>query len=272
MTSGRWSSPSRARTIVVGDIRVTSVPDGRIQLHPARWYGSAEPPRPAVEVQPLLDSEGYLVASVGSLVIETGRNVVALDTGLGPVHVPEGRGHPAIGAMTGGTLPEQWRALGLPDPTEVVITHLHEDHTGWWSSDSRFGAVLRELPTFAGRDDLDRSPLATSSDRWQPADGGEQIAPGVTVMALPGHTPGHLGLRVESRHESLIAFGDALHSTLQIPDPTINAFVEHDPAGAVATRAALLEELQRTNAVAYGNHFGDVVFGRVDARQWRPVG
>jgi len=271
MIDERRRAPARMRSLEVGDVRVTSVPDGRIQLHPAGWYGRSEPPRPAAEVRPLLDVDGYLVASVGSLVIESGDQVIALDTGLGPVDVPRGRGRPAIGRMTGGTLPVEWQAAGLPEPTQVVITHLHEDHSGWWSSDAPFGTRLRSLPTTAGRLDLERSALAERSDRWQPADGGEQLAPGVTVVPMPGHTPGHIGLRIESRGRVLVAFGDALHSPLQVGDPTINAFVEHDPVMAITTRAALLDELERHDALAYGNHFADVVFGRVEHRRWVPV-
>jgi glyoxylase-like metal-dependent hydrolase (beta-lactamase superfamily II) len=267
----REAAPARVRTLTVGDFRITSIPDGHIQLHPAGWYGRPELPRPAPEVLPLLDNDGYLVASVGSLVIEAGDQVIALDTGLGPVTVSGERGHPAIGRMSGGALPGEWRAAGVPEPTQVVITHMHEDHTGWWSSDHPFGARLRELPTTVGRADLERSPLADLSQYWQPADGGEQVGPGVTVIALPGHTPGHLGLRIESQGETLIAFGDALHSTLQVADPTINAFVEHDPAAAIATRTALLEDLRRVGTLAYGNHFADVVFGRLGGQQWQPI-
>lgn len=271
MSGPRWRRPALHRSVTVGDIRVSAVPDGRIQLHPAGWYGSPEPPRSASEVRPLLDPDGYLVASVGALVIEAGDQVIALDTGLGPVQVPGGRGHPAIGAMVGGRLPGEWEALQLPTPTDVVITHLHEDHSGWWRSDHPFGVTLRSLPTTAGRRDLERSPLRSLSERWNAADGGERIAPGVQVVALPGHTPGHIGLRVESRGETLIAFGDALHSPLQVADATINAFVDEDPASAQATRRAVLDDLRQENVVGYGNHFADVVFGRVRAGRWHPV-
>jgi len=267
----RWRSTATPRRLRIGAIRLTVVPDGRVQLHPARWYGRTEPPWPAATVQPLTDADGYLVGSVGSLVVESAGHVIALDTGLGPITVPATHTLPALGEMRGGGLGRSWQALRLPRPTDVVITHLHEDHTGWWSSDGPFGAGLRSLPAVAGRADLEASPLAALSDRWTAADGGESIAPGVSVIALPGHTPGHIGLRIESEGTTLIAFGDAFHSPLQVGDPDVGAFVDADPEQAAATRRDLVEVLERDGLLAYGNHFADVPFGSVAEGRWRPA-
>ena len=33
--------------------------------------------------------------------------------------------------------------------------------------------------------------------RWEALDGDADVAPGVTVLSTPGHTPGHVSLRVE---------------------------------------------------------------------------
>ncbi|WP_461515356.1 MBL fold metallo-hydrolase [Rathayibacter agropyri] len=249
---------------------MTSVPDGRIQLHPARWFGRDEAPT-AIE-RALLDDSGFLVASTGSLVVQSGDQVLAVDTGLGPTVIDANSTHPALGEMRGGGLPRAWRAAGLPAPTKVVLTHLHEDHTGWWSSTTEFGEHLRSLPTTAGRADLDSHPMSRLSQRWDPVEGGEMIASGVQVLSLPGHTPGHLGLRIASHGETLIAFGDSLHSTLQVDDPSMNAFVDLDPAGAAATRRALVDSLDGQPILGYGNHFADVAFGHVIRRRWVPVG
>ncbi|MFJ4220055.1 MBL fold metallo-hydrolase [Curtobacterium luteum] len=270
MNPERWRTPTATRSVTIGDVRVTVVPDGHIQLHPSGWYGEQQPPRPTSEVTPLLDQDGYLVASVGSLVIEVADEVIVVDTGLGPVRVPGRAGTPPVNAMIGGALPIRWREAGLPEPTRVVITHLHEDHTGWWRSDHAHGDHLRALPIVAGSADIASSALAGMSDRWEPADGGEVLAPGVSVVPLTGHTAGHIGVRVESRGEHFLAFGDALHSVLQVPDPSINAVVEHDRTAATATRVALLHDVEERAALVYGNHFADVVFGRVRDRRWIP--
>lgn len=271
MKNARWRQTSQIRSLLIGDIRVTSVPDGRIQLHPARWYGKDGLPSLAEAEQGLLDDSGFLVASVGSLVVQSGDQVIAVDTGLGPTVLSTTSTHPALGEMRGGGLPRAWRAAGLPAPTQVVLTHLHEDHTGWWSSATDFGQYLRSLPTMAGRVDLDGHPMSQLSQRWDPVEGGETIASGVQILSLPGHTPGHLGIRVASRGEALIAFGDLLHSPLQVGDPSVNAFVDLDPAGAAATRRALVDSLDGQAILGYGNHFADVTFGRVIDRRWVPV-
>ena len=58
---------------------------------------------------------------------------------------------------------------------------------------------------------------------------GTEVAPGLTAIATPGHTPGHMGLKVESGSDTLWLLGDvALHS-LQLQYPDFTGMFDADP-------------------------------------------
>ena len=98
--------------------------------------------------------------------------------------------------------------VNAEDVSQVFITHLHFDHVGWAARQSDGGMT----PTFpnasyrwtsaeqeAWRDTpasgfVRQDIFAAVAPRWQAADGGVQIAEGIDVVPLPGHTPGHAGV------------------------------------------------------------------------------
>ncbi|MEA2945174.1 MAG: hypothetical protein QOI40_504, partial [Alphaproteobacteria bacterium] len=48
----------------------------------------------------------------------------------------------------------------------------------------------------------------------------ELIAPGATIVPLPGHTAGQVGLEIaQSSGPALLLCGDAIHSPIQITHP-----------------------------------------------------
>ena len=59
---------------------------------------------------------------------------------------------------------------------------------------------------------------------------------------LPGHTPGQVGLLLQGTRQTVLIAADAIHHPLQVLAPGIVSAFCADPAQAVATRAALLEE------------------------------
>jgi glyoxylase-like metal-dependent hydrolase (beta-lactamase superfamily II) len=104
---------------------------------------------------------------------------------------------------------------------------------------------------------------------------GDEIAPGVTVHRTPGHTPGHAAYRITSEGATLLAFGDAFHSPVQIAHPEWTDATDHDPKCAVETRLHLRTLLSEPDTYGFGIHFSDVAFGRVARDEhtfrWQPI-
>lgn len=264
----RWSSEAVIRTVEVGELRVGYVPDGIGRLRSRGWFpdttGHDWARHPDV-----LDGSGALAASMGGLLVERGERALLIDAGVGPVRQADDPANPHVGEVAGGALLDGLAALGrTPDRVEAVAyTHLHPDHVGWAD---RFARHLVAAPEWEHRD----GELGAIADRVETIDDGDEIFPGVRVLATPGHTPGHAAYVLESGGRRLLALGDSFHSPVQIEHPDWRVAVDADHEQAADRRRRLLDELRDGRTIAFGIHFADVQFGRVHEHAgtlaWRP--
>ena len=62
-------------------------------------------------------------------------------------------------------------------------------------------------------------------------------------MPIPGHTPGHCSVLIESAGQRALISGDLFHHPVQVAHPEWPTVPDDDPVGAVATRARILPQL-----------------------------
>ncbi len=243
-----------------------------------------------VRVRPLLDAEGSFLtlrsafpASPGladepwtlpfrAFLVEAGGQRVLVDAGVGP---PPG----AFLPERQGRLPAELAAAGVePDDVELVFfTHLHVDHVGWASVAGQ--PLFPRARYVASRDDWDFFAARAESqevfeEKLAPLErhGGldlldlrpAQDAPSPLALPTPGHTPGHLALRVTGADRQAVILGDVVLHPLQVEDPAIPYVFDVDAEQAVSTRAQQLETLAAEETVAVAGHFAGSPFGRVD--------
>lgn len=178
----------------------------------------------------------------GWLLLDTGFNTALLrDPALRRRFYPSPNYQPELPG-DGEPLEEALAAAGvaIEDVTAVALSHLHVDHAGG-------------LKHFAGRvpvhiqgAELDYGlnnhpePERYSMARvdyddpridWQRADGDVQIAPGVTALLTPGHTPGHQSFVVDLAGGGGYVFAcDAADLTENIVDErAIGSFLQVTP-------------------------------------------
>lgn len=84
---------------------------------------------------------------------------------------------------------------------------------------------------------------------------GLDIAPGITLVPTPGHTPGQVAVRLNSQGSTALITGDCIHHPVQLAEPDIHSHVDIDPAQAEATRRDLLTALADTDTLLLGSHF-----------------
>jgi glyoxylase-like metal-dependent hydrolase (beta-lactamase superfamily II) len=133
---------------------------------------------------------------------------VLVDTGFDPA-VAARRGRDCVCPPV-----EALRRLGIDAVDRVVVTHFHYDHVG--NLPAFAGAELlvpaRELSFWTGAR-LGDQHVEAAEVEWIAAarprtyDGGDEVAPGVTALALPGHTPGQMGLVTDG----VVLASDAVH-------------------------------------------------------------
>jgi glyoxylase-like metal-dependent hydrolase (beta-lactamase superfamily II) len=213
-----------------------------------------------------LSCTSYLVRSAG--------NTVLVDTGVGPAGLwgwkPEFE-EGLLRALAGaGVTPE--------DIDVVFLTHLHVDHVGW-NTDREGRLVFPNARYLAHGDGIeaaratDRPHIARTilSVEFEEIDGATAVAEGVTAFPLPGHFPGHMGLRIESEGERAILIADAAVNPMLLEHPDRTYVADGDPGACAATRHSLLPELVDQDVLTVCGHYPAGGIGRVVTRGDRVV-
>lgn len=280
-------APATRSRITIGDTQITFVPDGGAWLNPRVLFPASEPDGWDA-YHAFLAPDGRFPVSIGSFLIQAAGRTILVDLGLGAVDFAV----PDIASFRGGQLLHNLEAEGLtPRQVDTVFfTHLHHDHVGWTSNiapapnadpgqtvtgltfpEARHVVAEAEWAHWRGTDELvGPSPTAVQAplaDRLEFVADGEELAPGVRVMATPGHTPGHSSLVVTDPSgvgdERLVVLGDVMHCQVQIEQSRWSFLFDVDAEQSLRTREQLLKELEDRRTILAGGHFAGEVFGRV---------
>ena len=114
----------------LGSLDLHVVSDGGFRLDGGAMFGVV--PKTLWSKQKHADEKNRIRFGTNCLLIESGRDLVLIDTGLGDKH--DAKFQEIYGFESGAPrLPESIRAAGfeLGDVTHVVLSHLHFDHSGW---------------------------------------------------------------------------------------------------------------------------------------------
>jgi glyoxylase-like metal-dependent hydrolase (beta-lactamase superfamily II) len=224
-----------------------------------------------------VDDAGQLVLRIQALVVEAPGRRIVVDTCVGN---DKDRAVPFFHRMQGPFL-DDLAAAGCPAETvdTVVCTHLHVDHVGWntrlvdgrWVPtfpNARYLMVREEVAHWEREpqdDDLFGDSVrpvldAGLADLVEP---GHEVADGITLLPTPGHTPGHVSVRIRSRGEEAVVSGDVMHHPVQCARPEWGAVFDSDAAWAERTRREFLDRYADTDVLVIGTHFPDPVAGHV---------
>ncbi|MFT5197155.1 MAG: glyoxylase-like metal-dependent hydrolase (beta-lactamase superfamily II) [Candidatus Promineifilaceae bacterium] len=268
----------------VGDFKITYLNDGGGYITPEAMYPSSSS-EGWTNYKRLLDDEGRLVISIGGFLIETGDKKIIMDLGFGPQTVE----FPGFGPFIGGDFMNSLAKTGVSADqiTDVVFTHLHLDHVGWTSTDGKLTFPnAKHMATQADWDfwSTDESGMGMHPEAVAPflkehlnyINAGDEIAPGMKVLATPGHTPGHISLHITAGDQEVYLIADLLHSEVQFYEEEWFVAFDIDPAQGRATREGIYADLARGNVLVGDGHFADSVFGTITLNegkpQWHPAG
>jgi len=264
----------------IGELSLTAVNDGEFITGP-EYFG----PLATFEGhEDLVGPDGKMHMPIGCFVVQggpLGEETVLVDAGLGEMSGDTFIGGKLMGELAGaGVRPE---TVGT-----IVCSHLHIDHCGWLV-DGDGKATFPNAALFVGEGDWTRF-VVEGTDLMLPQvrdglrrllddgrvtliEGDAPIAPGVTALAAPGHTPGHLVIVLSEGLERAILLGDAISCPVQLDETEWGAISDVDPALARRTRERMWAELERSGDPGVGAHFPDLKFGRVlvgeAGRRWR---
>jgi len=253
---------------MVGSVEVIALSDGAFDL-PVQLFPKADP----AEAAKILTSTGAPTDKMGTAVnaflVNTGDKLVLIDSGAGQLFGP-----------TLGRFAANLTALGI-DPAAVdviAMTHLHPDHFGglltadaklafpnaamfiaeadtkFWLDEAIAAKVPADNKPFFDQARMMVGPYV-AAQKFQPAADGKEVVAGVTAMAAPGHTPGHTMYRINSGNESLLIWGDIVHSaSLQFPHPGWAIAFDTDQDLAIATRTKVFDMTSADKLTVAGAH------------------
>ena len=237
----------------VGDVEVTAIHDG---FAPRPLDGLVRNADINDVKQAMADaflSTDALPITFTTLALRAGGRLILIDTGNGD-----------SGAPTTGRWMANFRAAGF-DPAQVntvIISHFHPDHINglrlkdgtavfpnaevmapapewaFWMDDGR----MTQAPE-AQRGNFQNvrrvfGPMAKDVNRYE---AGQELAPGVTAVAAPGHTPGHTVYAVSSGNGKLLVVSDITnHPALFARHPDWQAVFDMDGNQARDTRRRML--------------------------------
>jgi glyoxylase-like metal-dependent hydrolase (beta-lactamase superfamily II) len=151
--------------------------------------------------------------------------------------------------------------------------YLGEPDFAYWTDDSKIPADYPARPHFLGQA---RKNLLPVKDRIHFYNDHEEILPGVTALAAPGHTVSHSIFMISAGGQQLCYVGDlAHHPVLLLEHPRTQFAFDTDPAQSAESRVKFLGMLagDRTALLAY--HFAWPGIGHVakagDGFRWFPA-
>jgi glyoxylase-like metal-dependent hydrolase (beta-lactamase superfamily II) len=255
------SSGGQARTIAVDGPRLFALADGYLDMDLSRFpdvvRGIGDDLATA-DGQDLND----MTLSVNAFLIELPGRLCLVDAGDGSRRGAT-LGHVRSAIKAAGFDPE--------DVTDLLMTHLHGDHAAglveggkalfpqadlhasaeevrFWNAPDEHDAIQATQVPFA------LAALEAYRERVKTLEPGGEVLPGVSTMALPGHTPGQIGFRIGEANPVLIS-ADVLHlPALQVKHPEWGFLFDANKARALQTRLDLMATAAATGLRLAGAH------------------
>jgi glyoxylase-like metal-dependent hydrolase (beta-lactamase superfamily II) len=221
---------------------------------------------PLADVQaavPDATDDGRVELAFTVALVRLGAALVLIDGGLG---TPK----PDLEATLTPGLDGGLRSLGVgPDEiTHVVLTHAHWDHVdgALVDRDGRREPRFPKARYLIGRADYEvglagthphplcQAHLAALRDAGvlDLVDGDHVVAPGITMLAAPGETPGHSAVLVESGGATFMHLADLYHHPVELERGWVQE--RTDAAMVARSRERILGEAVRRGAIVASSH------------------
>lgn len=278
------------QTWQIGDITVTSVLEVEGRTPGPFIFKAATPEAVAARHGwargTFVTDDGFLLSRVQALVISSAGRTIVVDTCVGN---DKQRDVPAWNQLQLPFL-ERFAEAGFDPATVdgVVCTHLHVDHVGWntmlvdgeWRPTFPEARYLFAGPEYRHWSAEPHRHRPEHDDSIQPVvdagmvdlvDVDAEVAPGVTLVPTPGHTPGHCSVRIDSGGAAALITGDFMHHAVQVAAPEWCSHFDSDQAAAEQTRRDFIEEHADSDLLIIGTHFGGPCSGRIVTTDAGPI-
>ena len=256
----------------IGSVEIFSLSDGNGEFGEELFSGA----KPS-QIKELLETanKSKIETNFNALLIRDKNGITLIDTGMRGLSGPE-TGH----------LPEAMASVGVAasDVDRLVLTHLHPDHIAGAISpegSAVFDAAevfvtsaeidfWSNLDNFPDEDSQNFQQLAASvlkayEGKIRSVGKDEEISSGISMIDLPGHTPGHVGILIDSGDESFVFATDIFHAQdLQLTNPEISIAFDVDKELAIATRKRFFDMVADEKTYFTAGHILGAEIGQLE--------
>jgi glyoxylase-like metal-dependent hydrolase (beta-lactamase superfamily II) len=267
----------------VGTYECTSINDGARSFPMPDTFVTNVPKAEALAAsEAAYMPQGMVTVPFNPQLINTGSKLVLIDTGNGVANL-----EPTKGAI-GRTL-QNLAAAGV-DPKSidvVLLSHLHPDHTNgiraidgsmafpnaeimvpsvdwaFWTSDENAAKAKSDLMKnyFANV----KKTFAGIESKVTKYDWGKEVAPGITSIEAPGHTPGHTAFAIASGNSKILVQSDVTNiPEFFLRNPDWHVMYDENPELAQKTRHKFYDMASAEKATVVGFHFTFPCIGHVE--------
>ena len=257
----------------VGDFEVTVVTDG-MNTNPLSDAYVSNAPKADVNaaLEGLFLAKDKVAHAYTPVVINTGSKLVAIDTGLGLGMFEQSKG--AVGQYHANL---QAAGIDRNAVDVVIISHFHGDHiNGLVGPDNKPAFPNAEVMVpeaewafWADESNVSKLPDVAKSQMPNPKrvfgvlgnkvtkyQGSKELVPGITSIATPGHTPGHMSYTVASGSSKILVQSDvtAGAASLFARNPDWQFVFDTDKQQAVETRKKVYDMAASEKMMVQGFH------------------
>ncbi len=233
---------------------------------------------------------GRMIINFQGFVVKAGGRNIIVDTCIG---ADREREYDVFCHLKSDYL-EDLKSIGVtPANVDTVLcTHLHFDHVGWNArfSDGRWVPTFPQARYLFGRAEYEHWMMLYRTKGYHHLlhieecilpvmqaglvdliETNHQLSDDVSLEPTPGHTPGHVSVRIRSRGQEALLTGDLLHSPVQVAVPDWIANFDMDRAVAAQQRARFVRASADQPVLVIGSHFPQPTAGHIvsEGSAWR---
>ena len=276
---------------LIGDIEVTRIIDieapdfAPFEFFPDLTNDMLEPHLGWMQPRFLDPKSKKLVFAIQSYLLRTNRHTILIDSCIG--EDKERTRFPNWNLRTNTDYLTKLATVGIaPESVDYVLcTHLHADHVGWntrlingnWVPtfpNARYVFARSEHDFW--REKFTKDPRKYDDGCYQDSvlpivesgqatlvDSDHALDDQVWLEPSPGHTPGHVSIRVRSGNSDAVFSGDLMHNILQCVYPDLVSRACFDKPLARQTRHEFLDRLCDTEIRVMTAHFPSPSCGHI---------
>ena len=276
---------------VVGDVRITKMVETENIIDMLTFFpkASAEALLAIPWLRPhFVTAEGQAIFSIHALVVETPTKRIIVDTCYG--NDKDRMPWEFITNLQTSFLRDLEAAGFQRDSIDTVLcTHLHVDHVGWNTMlvDGRWMPtfpkaryILNKLeydywvapvdvPTANAWNEIQRLTIADSVTPVFEAglvdlvEGTYKVCDEVTLVPTPGHSPGHVSVRISSRGKEALITGDIAHHPSQLVYLDWGLDIDFNQEQAANTRRHVFSDVANRPILVIGTHWAGTTGGAI---------